>query len=100
MRFAEIVGLTRKDFNFYENTITINKTWGYMKRSPKGFGPTKNEQSNRIIKVDKATMDVFRKLFSTLPNNLNQLVFYSQESKYKVISNTNANKLLKKMLIE
>ena len=43
---------------------------------------------------------MFRKLFSTLPNNLNQLVFYSQESKYKVISNTNANKLLKKMLIE
>ncbi|MFF5994698.1 tyrosine-type recombinase/integrase [Lysinibacillus sp. KU-BSD001] len=31
---------------------------------------------------------------------MNQLVFYSPESKYQVISNTNANKLLKKTLLE
>lgn len=49
MRFAEMVGLTRNDFDFVNNTISINKTWGYMKRNPEGFGPTKNEQSNRKI---------------------------------------------------
>ncbi|MFS0824814.1 tyrosine-type recombinase/integrase [Bacillus sp. 1P02SD] len=100
MRFAEIIGLTRNDFNFKDSTITINKTWGYMKRSPEGFGPTKNEQSNRTIKIDKITMNEFKKLFLASANNLHQLVFYSQASKYKVISNTNANKLLRKILIE
>lgn len=88
MRFAEMVGLTRNDFDFVNSTITINKTWGYMKRNPEGFGPTKNEQSKRTIKMDKLTMDHFKKLFNSTPTNLHQLVFYSPISKYKVISNT------------
>lgn len=100
LRFGEAVGLTRSDFNFRNNTITINKTWGYKKNSPEGVGPTKNEQSNRIIKMDKITMSHFIKLFNTTPTNFHDLVFYSPESKYKVISNTNDNKLLKKMLLE
>ncbi|MFS0662392.1 site-specific integrase [Niallia alba] len=98
MRFGELVGLTRKDFDFEYNTINIDKTWGYKKNSPTGFGKTKNEQSNRIIKMDQLTMNHFKELFNTTPANIHQLVFYSPESKYKVISNTNANKLLKKLL--
>ncbi|WP_245828854.1 tyrosine-type recombinase/integrase [Salipaludibacillus agaradhaerens] len=43
-------------------------------------------------------MQHFKKLFKTTPTNIHQLVFYSPNSKYKVISNTNANKLLKKSL--
>jgi integrase len=39
-------------------------------------------------------------LFETLPPNMYGLVFYSPESKYKLISNTNANKLLGKTLQE
>lgn len=100
MRFGELVGLTRKDFDFKNNTISINKTWGYKKNSPKGFGPTKNEQSNRIIKMDEITMNHFKALINTTPTNTHELLFYSPESKYKVISNTNANKLLKKLLEE
>ncbi len=100
MRFAEIVGLTRSDFDFVNNTITINKTWGYMKRNPVGFGPTKNEQSNRTIKMDHKTMNHFKKLFESTPNNIHKLVFFSPSSKYKVISNTAANKLLRKVLTE
>lgn len=100
MRFEELVGLTRKDFDFINNTISVNKTWGYKKNSPKGFGPTKNEQSIRTIKIDHKTMNHFKKLFSSLPSNIHQLVFYSPSSKYQVISNTNANKLLKKLLEE
>ncbi|MBY0123196.1 site-specific integrase [Bacillus sp. S/N-304-OC-R1] len=98
MRFGELVGLTRKDFNFVNNTIIINKTWGYKKDSEEGFGATKTEQSNRIIKMDQHTMNYFKELFKETPTNLQQLVFYSPGSKYKVISNTNANKLLKKLL--
>ncbi|MFT4415525.1 hypothetical protein ACLM5H_16845 [Fredinandcohnia humi] len=56
--------MTRKDFDFKNNTITINKTWGYAKRHhPEGFGPTKNEASNRTIELDKKTMNAFRILF-------------------------------------
>lgn len=100
MRFAELVGLTWNDFDFKNNTITVNKTWGYMKRSPKGFGPTKNEQSNRTIKMDQQTMNHFKKLKLSSPSNVHQLVFFSPSSKYKVISNTVANNLLKKILKE
>lgn len=100
MRFGELVGLTRNDFNFDNDTIKINKTWGYKKNSPEGFGPTKNDQSNRIIKMDRLTMNHYKALFKTNPNNIHQLIFYSPSSKYKVISNNNANKLLKKLLID
>ncbi|WP_047981531.1 site-specific integrase [Ornithinibacillus contaminans] len=100
LRFAEAVGLTRKDFDFKNSTITVSKTWGYKKNSPTGFGPTKNEQSIRTIKMDKITMNYFKQLFKINPINIHDLVFYSPESKYKVISNTNTNKLLKKLLSE
>lgn len=56
MRYAELVGLTRDSFDFENNTIAIKKTWGYMKRTPIGFGPTKNEHSHRTIKMDNVTM--------------------------------------------
>lgn len=100
MRFGELVGLTRNDFDFVNNTIRINKTWGYLKRHHEGFGPTKNVQSNRTVIMDPKTMEHFRKLFKNTPTNIHQLTFYSPTSKYKVISNTNANKLLKKILEE
>lgn len=98
MRFEELVGLTRKDFDFDKNKINIDKTWGYLKRMPRGFGPTKNDESERVIKMDNKTMNAFKHLFEIMPTNLHQLVFYSPSSIYKVISNTNANKLLRKVL--
>ncbi|MEL3962370.1 site-specific integrase [Lysinibacillus endophyticus] len=100
MRFEELVGLTRKDFDFVNNTININKTWGYKKDSPRGFGPLKTDQSERVIKVNQSTMDIFKQLFETSPTNKYDLVFFSPFSKYNVITNTDANKLIKKLLIE
>lgn len=100
MRFAEIVGLTRNDFDFATNTISISKTWGYTKRMSKGFGLTKNKQSVRVIKMDQKTMSLFKNLFFKTPENLHRLVFYSPYSKYKVISNAAANKLLKNTLTD
>jgi integrase len=95
------VGLTIEDFDFNTNTITVNKTWGYNNRMYVGFGPTKNEQSNRTIDVDEVTMSKFAELFKTMNTNIpHGLIFYSSESKYKVICNTNANKLLKKTLMD
>nr|WP_310795820.1 site-specific integrase [Heyndrickxia oleronia] len=100
MRFEELVGQMVEVFDFTNNTITVNKTWGYNNRMEEGFGPTQNEQSNRIIDVDEFTMSKFKDLFQTMNNNVHKFVFYSPESKYKVISNTNANKLLRKTLMD
>ncbi|GAA0471695.1 tyrosine-type recombinase/integrase [Alkalibacillus silvisoli] len=98
LRYGELVGLTRKDFDFQNNTINVDKTWGYLNKMHEGFGTTKNVQSIRKIKIDPKTMNVFEKLFGETPTNIHQLVFFSQSSKYSVISNNNANKLLKNVL--
>lgn len=100
MRFGELVGLTENDFDFVHCTININKTWGYKNSSINGFGETKTEKSNRIIKMNKKVMEYFKELFQNIPENSNNLLFFSPNSKFKVISNTNANKLLKKLLSE
>lgn len=97
-RFAELVGLTRKDFDFKNLTLSINKSWGYTNKMDGGFGTTKNEQSNRVIKMDEQTMTIFKKWFSQTPENMYGLIFYSPNSKYSVISNTAVNKTLKSIL--
>lgn len=100
MRFSELLGLTRKDFDFTKNEIRINKTWGYTKKMHEGFGPTKNEQSNRVIKIDGKTMALFKALFANHPDNIHNLVFFSPQSKYKVLSNGGVNKTLKNLLVQ
>lgn len=97
MRFAEIIALTRKDFDFFNNTITVNKAWGYLPTTEQGNKDTKTENSNRIIKLDKRTMKAFKDLFDNTPDNIHRLVFYNPYSKYKVFSNTGVNKALKKL---
>lgn len=98
MRYAELVGLQRKDFDFVNNTITINKTWGYTRKMHKGFGKTKTESSNRTIGVDSKTMNAFKKLFLKTPENYLRLVFFSPTSQYHVLSNASCNKTLKRVL--
>lgn len=50
--------------------------------------------------MDGKTMQHFKSLFKYVLDNVYNLVFYSPASKYKVISNSNANKLLKKVLTD
>lgn len=97
MRFAELVALTRQDFNFLNNTITVNKSWGYLPTLQIGKKQTKTYSSNRIIKMDKRTMAAFKNLFENKPDNIHRLVFYNPASKYLVYSNKGANKALKKL---
>lgn len=98
IRFEELVGLTRNDFDFEDNTINIDKVWGYNNRMPEGFSDTKNEQSERVIGIDPRVMKEFRKLFMSTPDNIHRTVFFSPSSKYKCISNSAINKSLKKTL--
>lgn len=98
LRFAELVGLTRSDFNFDTNEISVTKTWGYTNKMHNGFGPTKNDQSVRTIKIDDLTMNAFQKLFKKTPENIYRLIFFSSRSKYHCISGNGANKALKNLL--
>jgi integrase len=98
MRFGEMVGLTRKDFDFKNRTIRIEKVWGYNNKMNPGFGPPKNEQSYRTIAIDQETSSIFKHWFEKTPDNIMRLVFYSPSSKYHVISNNSANKVLESTL--
>lgn len=96
MRFGEIVGLTRSDFDFERNTITVNKTWDYKRGT--GFMPTKNPQSNRIIDMDSVTMMLFKEFFAIHPNGYKNLVFHSAASVNRVLTNEAVNKELRIIL--
>ena len=45
-------------------------------------------------------MQAFKALFESAPTNMKQLVFYSAQSKYHVISNNNLNKVLRRVLTD
>lgn len=96
MRFGEIVGLTRSDFDFERNTITVNKAWDYKRGT--GFMTTKNPQSNRTIGMDAVTMELFKELFKTLRPGYKNLVFYSEKSVNRVLTNEAVNKELRIVL--
>lgn len=78
MRKSEIQGLTWKDIDYLHQTITINKTWD---EKEKAFKPTKNQTSNRTIKVNRELLNwlsdlkangstmVFKNGFGTIPTS-------------------------------
>lgn len=97
IRFGEIVGLTKEDFDFVNETLSINKIWGYASKMEQGFSETKNRE-HRKLKVGKKTLSIFKELFKHVIENENNLVFYEPLSKYKVISNSGTNDLLRLIL--
>lgn len=60
MRFSEVLALTPEDFDFAQQTISINKTWDY--KGEGGFLPTKNKSSIRKVQIDWKTTSQFSKL--------------------------------------
>ncbi|MFV0379626.1 MAG: site-specific integrase [Anaerorhabdus sp.] len=60
MRFSEVLALTPADFDFAQQTISINKTWDY--KGDGGFLPTKNKSSIRKIQIDWQTTSQFSRL--------------------------------------
>lgn len=96
LRFGEMVGLTREDFDFEKNEIDVFETWDY--KEGKGFIPTKTEQSIRVVKLNQKTMSAFQELFAETSTNELSLVFFSEQSRLKTITNENTNKVLRNML--
>lgn len=89
-RLGEIQALTWNDLNYTNRTITINKSWDYLNGG--GFKPTKNDSSNRTIRVNQQLLDLLNEL---KPNN-SKMIFLDQ---YHRIPSSNAvNKTLKKIM--
>lgn len=91
IRFSEALGLTPKDFDFTNQTISINKTWDYKFNG--GFQSTKNFSSNRKIQLDWQTMNYFAALLQNLPKS--KPIFVDGK-----IYNSTVNYFLKKKCIE
>lgn len=49
MRFSEIGGLTWKDIDFFNRTITVNKQWGKRQDGTTGFKVPKSKNSYRTL---------------------------------------------------
>lgn len=86
LRFSEALGLTKEDFNFAYQTITISKTWDY-KSVEGGFQDTKNVSSKRVVQLDWKTNMQFAQLLSEYEDN--QLIFV----KGRVFNSTVNNRL-------
>lgn len=68
MRFSEALAITPGDFDFYRQSLSINKTWDYKSNS--GFMPTKNQSSIRKIQLDWQLIIQFSTLVKGLPEDV------------------------------
>lgn len=90
MRFAEGLALQKKDFNFKNQTLVIDKTWNY--KDGGGFSPTKNTSSVRTIKLDWKTCIQFEQILSNL--NDDDMVFLKSED--VAVYNSTLNDILER----
>lgn len=101
MRFGEMVGLVEDDFNFEENTISVRRQWMY--KTGGGFGPLKNDNSERILPMNEQTMQLYELYFKEriqYGHNTNKLVFFRPNSEMGVIKNNTLNDMLRILLQE
>ncbi|OYD26411.1 site-specific recombinase XerD [Mycoplasma testudineum] len=76
MRFSEALGLTPKDFDYQNQTISINKTWDY--KGEGGFQETKNKSSMRKIQIDWKTVTQFVGLLKD--KDINEPIFVKDKT--------------------
>ena len=88
-RFSEIIALTWKDVDYLHRTITINKSIDYKYNT--GFKPTKNESSNRTIRVNSELL----KILSQLKVNQTPLLFAKTPQSFRTIFIKKVNAYLK-----
>lgn len=58
LRFSEVAGLTKDDFDFKNNTISVNKSWQIHDQA---FKETKTKTSNREITISSEFMNKAKK---------------------------------------
>lgn len=68
LRFGEVMGLTKDDFDLELQTLNVSKTWDY--KSPKGgFKPTKNKSSIRKVQLDWKLSMQFSQILNQIDDN-------------------------------
>lgn len=92
MRFSEVLGLTPKDFDYANQTISVNKTWDY--KGEGGFQETKNKSSIRKIQIDWRTVTQFSGLLKD--RNIDEPIFVSGKI-YNSTINNNLNSHCKRL---
>ncbi|MBC1209501.1 site-specific integrase [Listeria booriae] len=92
MRYAECLGITPADFDWTENTLSINKTWDY--KSGSGFSKTKTDSSIRKIKLDWQIIGQFKPLLEKLPDAEPIFIEKLEKGMYKREFNSTINNLL------
>lgn len=75
MRFSEAIALTPADFDFKQQTLSINKTWNY--KDGGGFQPTKNKSSVRKIQIDWMVVSQFSALTKDMP--VDKPIFFKEK---------------------
>lgn len=93
LRFSEALALTPNDFDFKNNTLSINKTWEY-KMTTGGFAPTKNESSVRTIAIDWQLVGQFGPLLQDLPKDEPIFIQKDASGHYKRVFNSTYNNFL------
>ena len=99
LRFAEALALTPNDFDWVNNTLTINKTWNY-KTGKGGFKTTKTITSNRTIAIDWQIVGQFKPLIQDLPVDEPIFVPKDENGMYKKMYNSTFNAKLNKKCIK
>lgn len=67
MRYSEALGITPKDFDFRNTTVSVNKTLDY--KNDNSFTMTKNKSSVRKITIDWQTVMQFSQLVKDIPED-------------------------------
>lgn len=96
MRFAESLAVTPNDFDFTNNTLTINKTWDHKGSSGK-FQKTKNESSVRTISIDWQIVAQFKQLVADMPEDEPIFIEKISNDRYKRVFNSTYNNRLREL---
>lgn len=92
-RLSEIAGLQWKDINFDFKTISINKSYDYF--HPQEFKATKNESSNRNIRINDNLVKILKALKRQKKGTQKELAF-AKLSDNKVPSSNAVNHALRR----
>lgn len=95
VRFSECLGITKKDFNFENKTLSINKTWNY-KYNIGGFVETKNKSSIRTILLDDATIATIMPLINRTPDGDKPVFVFTDGKIYNSMINSRMETLCKR----
>lgn len=96
LRFSEALGLTKKDFDFEKQIISISKTWNY-KTAYGCFKPTKNKSSVRKVQLDRKLSMQFNKLLDGIDDD--SLIFVRSGRIFNSTVNNRISRICRKLSI-